>query len=252
MEKEIITGILVPMQQEIELILHHMHVENIVETGSRKFYVGTIQGKKCIVSLSRIGKVASSVTAAVMIERFHIDRLIVTGVAGGLTDEVKIGDIVVATSSVQHDMDCRPLFPQFEIPLLDIAVFACDATMVEDAYTSCSVFIEKELHDFVSKEELTALHIEQPRIHKGLLVSGDQFIGTMPQYEKIRTELPDAIFVEMEGAAVAQVCYEYAVPLVVVRSISDKANAIAHIDFNRYIEHVAKYYTWGLIEGMMK
>ncbi|WP_018344106.1 5'-methylthioadenosine/adenosylhomocysteine nucleosidase [Cytophaga aurantiaca] len=252
MEKEQITGILVPMQQEIELILHHMHVENIVETGSRKFYVGTIQGKKSVVSLSRIGKVASSVTAAVMIERFGVDRIIVTGVAGGLTDEVKIGDIVVATSSVQHDMDCRPIFPQFEIPLLDVTTFNCDTALVEDAFKSCSTFIKEELYDFVSKEELEALHIQQPTVHKGLLVSGDQFIGTMPQYEKIRAELPDAIFVEMEGAAVAQVCYEYKVPLVVVRSISDKANAIAHIDFNRYIENVAKYYTWGLIEGMMK
>jgi len=252
MEKEQITGILVPMQQEIELILHHMHVENIVETGSRKFYVGAIQGKKCVVSLSRIGKVASSVTAAVMIERFGVDRIIVTGVAGGLTDEVKIGDIVVATTSVQHDMDCRPIFSQFEIPLLDVVTFTCDADMVEDAFKSCSTFIKEELHDFVSKDELHALHIQEPTVHKGLLVSGDQFIGTMPQYEKIRSELPEAIFVEMEGAAVAQVCYEYKVPLVVVRSISDKANAIAHIDFNRYIENVAKYYTWGLIEGMMR
>jgi len=252
MEKELITGILVPMQQEIELILHHMHVESIVETGSRKFYVGAIQGKKCVVSLSRIGKVASSVTAAVMIERFAVDRMIVTGVAGGLTDEVKIGDIVIATHSIQHDMDCRPIFPQFEIPLLDIATFTCDANMVENAYESCLTFIEEELHDFVSNEELEALYINQPSVHKGLLVSGDQFIGTMPQYEKIRAELPEAIFVEMEGAAVAQVCYEYNVPLVVVRSISDKANAIAHIDFNRYIENVSKYYTWGLIEGMMK
>jgi adenosylhomocysteine nucleosidase len=252
MEKEIITGILAPMPEEIELILHHMHVENIVETGSRKFYVGAIQGKKCVVSLSRIGKVASSVTAAVMIERFQIDRLIVTGVAGGLTDEVNIGDVVVATSSVQHDMDCRPLFPQFEAPLLGVAVFTCNTEMVEQAFKSCSTFIQKELHDFVSTEELRALHISAPKVHKGLLVSGDQFIGTMPQYEKIRTELPEAIFVEMEGAAVAQVCYEYNVPLVVVRSISDKANAIAHIDFNRYIQNVAKYYTWGLIEGMMR
>jgi adenosylhomocysteine nucleosidase len=252
MEKEIITGILVPMQPEIELILHHMHVENIVETGSRTFYVGTIQHKKCVVSLSRVGKVASSVTAAVMIERFAVDRMIVTGVAGGLTDAVKIGDIVVATTSIQHDMDCRPLFPQFEIPLLDMLTFTCDKTMVQDAFTRCSTFIETELYDYVSKEELDALKIYNPSVHKGLLVSGDQFIGTISQYEKIRSELPEAIFVEMEGAAVAQVCYEYNIPLVVVRSISDKANADAHIDFNRYIDNVAKYYTWGLIEGMMK
>ena len=252
MEKEIITGILVPMQPEIELILHHMHVENIVETGSRKFYVGTIQHKKCVVSLSRVGKVASSVTAAVMIERFAVGRIIVTGVAGGLTDEVKIGDIVVATTSIQHDMYCMHFFPQFYIQLLDMVTFTCDKVMVEDAFTSCTTFMKNELYDYVNKEELEALHIHKPSVHKGLLVSGDQFIGTMSQYEKIRNELPEAIFVEMEGAAVAQVCYEYNIPLVVVRSISDKANALAHIDFNRYIDNVAKYYTWGLIEGMMR
>jgi adenosylhomocysteine nucleosidase len=251
MKKEIITGILAPMQEEIELILHHMHVEEITETGMRKFYLGTIQGNKCVVSLSRIGKVASSVTAAVMIERFQIDRLIVTGVAGGLTDEVRIGDVVIATTCIQHDMDCRPLFPQFEAPLLGKACFECNAAMIGNAFESCSRFIKEELHTFVNQDELEALHIHQPTVHKGVLVSGDQFIGTMSQYEKIRNELPEAIFVEMEGAAVAQVCYEYNVPLVVVRSISDKANAIAHIDFNRYIHNVARYYTWGLIEGMM-
>ena len=105
-----------------------------------------------------------------MIERFAVDRIIVTGVAGGLTDEVKIGDIVVATSSIQHDMDCRPIFPQFEIPLLDVVTFKCDANMVEDAFKSCSAFIKNELHDFVSKEELDALHIHKPtrkRFNKG-------------------------------------------------------------------------------------
>ncbi|MBC7450989.1 MAG: 5'-methylthioadenosine/adenosylhomocysteine nucleosidase [Cytophagales bacterium] len=252
MSAEIITGILAPMPEEIELILHHMHVEELYEAGMRTFYLGSIQGKKCVVSLSRIGKVASSVTAAVMIERFHIGRLIVTGVAGGLTDDVNIGDVVVATSSIQHDMDCRPLFPQFEAPLLGKAIFECDEAMVQQAVESCNRFINNELSYYVNKEELQALYIHEPKVHKGVLVSGDQFIGTMEQFDKIRTELPDAIFVEMEGAAVAQVCYEYNVPLVVVRSISDKANAIAHIDFNRYIHNVAKYYTWGLIEGMMR
>jgi adenosylhomocysteine nucleosidase len=251
-EKEIITGILAPMQEEIELILQHMQVDTIMVAGGRHFYQGTIHGNKCVVSLSGIGKVASTITAMVMIERFHIDRLIVTGVAGGLTDEVCIGDVVVATSCIQHDMDCSPLFPKFEIPLLGKTKFECDPDMIDHAFHSCLQFIKNELHTFVNQEELHALHIHQPSVHKGVLVSGDQFIGTLEQCEKIHQELPDAIFVEMEGAAVAQVCFDYKVPLVVVRSISDKANAVAHVDFNQYIHNVARHYTWGLIEGMMK
>ena len=247
-----LTGILAPMPEEIEIILQNMQVNDVYESGKRKFYIGTISGQNCVVSLSRIGKVASSVTAAVMLERFKVTRMIVTGVAGGMSENVKIGDIVVATNCIQHDLDCRPLFPQFEAPLLEKAVFECDTNMVAEAVAACQTFMKTEFHDYVKKEHLKELGISNPQIHTGTLVSGDQFIGTAAQLEKIRTEIPEAVFVEMEGAAVAQVCYEYQVPLIVVRSISDNANAVAHVNFNDYIQEVAKYYTWGLIEGMMR
>lgn len=247
-----LTGILVPMPEEIELILEHMQVDQIYKAGKRTFYLGSINDSPCVVSLSRIGKVASAVTAAVMIERFQVDRIIVTGVAGGIAHEVNIGDIVIATSCIQHDMDCRPLFPQFEAPLLGKSFFECEASLIEDAFESCSHFIEHDLDRYVTTQHLEELNIKKPQVRKGILVSGDQFVGTMGQLNKIKEEIPDAYFVEMEGAAVAQVCYEYNVSLVVVRSISDKADAIAHVDFSNYIQHVARYYTWGLIEGMMK
>jgi adenosylhomocysteine nucleosidase len=247
-----LTGILVPMPEEIELILAHMTVQDTYTAGQRTFYLGTIQGNNCVVSLSRIGKVASSVTAAVMIEHFHINRLIVTGVAGGISNEVNIGDIVIATSCIQHDMDCSPIFPALEIPLLDKTSFECAAEMIESAHESCSHFIAKELDQYISEQNLNALGIRSPQVRRGVLVSGDQFIGTTTQLEAIKSKVPAAYFVEMEGAAVAQVCYEYNVPFVVVRSISDKADDIAHIDFNNYIKLLARYYTWGLIEGMMK
>lgn len=247
-----LTGILAPMPEEIDILLKHMHVEEIYEAGKRKFYRGTIQGKNCVVSLSRIGKVASAVTAAMMIQHFKVDRMIVTGVAGGIDPEVNIGDIVIAQTCIQHDMDCRPLFPQFEAPLLGKSRFECDPHLVESARQSCEAFMKEELYNFVSKAHLEELGILSPKVRLGTLVSGDQFIGTMDQLNKIKNEIPDAYFVEMEGAAVAQVCYEYDVPLVVVRSISDKADAIAHVDFSNYIKEVARYYTWGLVEGLMR
>ncbi|MDB5273460.1 MAG: pfs [Chitinophagaceae bacterium] len=246
-----LTGILAPMPEEIDILLQHMHVEEIYEAGKRKFYLGTIKGQNCVVSLSRIGKVASAVTAAMMIQHFKVDRMIVTGVAGGIAEEVNIGDIVIAQTCIQHDMDCRPLFPQFEAPLLGKARFECDAQLIADAKRSCEDFMQHELYDFVSKQHLDELGIHAPQVRVGTLVSGDQFIGTHEQLNKIKREIPDAYFVEMEGAAVAQVCYEYDVPLVVVRSISDKADAVAHVDFSNYIKEVARYYTWGLVEGMM-
>ncbi len=252
MSTPLLTGILAPMPEEIDILLKHMHVEEIYEAGKRKFYRGTIQGKNCVVSLSRIGKVASAVTAAMMIQHFKVDRMIVTGVAGGINPEVNIGDIVIAQTCIQHDMDCRPLFPQFEAPLLGKARFECDPHLVESARQSCEAFMKNELYDFVSKAHLEELGIHSPKVRMGTLVSGDQFIGTMEQLNKIKKEIPDAYFVEMEGAAVAQVCYEYDVPLVVVRSISDKADAIAHVDFSNYIKEVARYYTWGLVEGIMR
>jgi adenosylhomocysteine nucleosidase len=248
----LLTGILVPMPEEIELILARMQVKEIQETGKRTFYLGTIHDAPCVVSLSRIGKVASSATAAVMIERFKVDRIIVTGVAGGIASELNIGDIVVAKACIQHDLDCRPLFPQFEAPLLGKSRFTCDSSLVSAAVEACTHFINYDLHRHIRQEDLSTLGIESPAVRQGTLVSGDQFIGTLAQLDKIKTELPEAYFVEMEGAAVAQVCYEYNIPFVVVRSISDKADAIAHIDFSTYIKDVARHYTWGLIEGMMK
>ncbi len=251
MSKELLTGILVPMNEEIEMILKHMVVEEVYEAGKRKFHKGHINGKACVVALSRIGKVASSVTAAVMIEHFKIDRLLVTGVAGAISSNVKIGDIVVATTCVQHDMDCRPLFPQFESPMLGKSFFECTPELTELAQKNCQDFLDKDFHTYIGAEYVKEFGIPEPKVHRGQLVSGDQFIGTMDQLNKIRTELPEAIFVEMEGAAVAQVCYEYNIPFVVIRSISDNADHSAHVDFGSYIEHVSKYYTWGLAERFL-
>jgi adenosylhomocysteine nucleosidase len=245
-------GIVVPMPEEIALILQHMQVEEVIEVAKRKFYKGTIEGTPCVVVLSRIGKVASSVTAAILIERFQPNALIVTGVAGGLTEEVKIGDVVVATSAVQHDMNCEPLFPKGEIPLLGIKTFQLNEKLSTKVYSLTQEFLSNEYPGSDLEKHANELGITNPIAHKGLLLSGDQFIGTLEHSNQIKNENPDALFVEMEGAAVAQVCYEYGIDLICIRSISDNACSVAHIDFDLYIREVARHYTWLLIKKILK
>lgn len=245
-------GILAPMPEEIELIIHAMQVESVYESGGRNYYKGIFHGKECVVALSRIGKVASSVTAAVMIEKFNIDKLIVCGVAGGIAPALKTGDIVVADECVQHDLDARPLFPQFEAPLLGKGFFPCDPALVEAAMESSKAFLQNDISKFISESDIKAFSLKAPMLYKGQLCCGDQFIGSKGQLDKIRTDLPKTLCVEMEGGAVGQICYEYKVPYVVVRTISDGADEAAHIDFGRYIENVAKYYTLGVISKIVE
>jgi adenosylhomocysteine nucleosidase len=240
-------GILVPMPQEIELILKQMEVEKIVEAGMRKYYIGYLNQRQVVVALSRIGKVASAVTAAYMITHFDIVQLIVLGVAGGADENVKIGDICIATSSIQHDMDARGLFPQHEIPLLGVKYFVSDQNLVEKAIKAASKLVEKTKKEAEYRNILSEIKLDNIQIHAGVLASGDQFVGSSEKLHLIRKGIPELLFVEMEGAAVAQVCYEYQIKLLSVRIISDNANDSAHIDFEIFIEKVAKHLTLGFI-----
>lgn len=244
-------GILAPMPEEIDLILQAMTDIEIVHTGKRDFYKGKMQGKPCVAALSRIGKVASAVTAAVMIEKFGITHLIVTGVAGAIAPQLNIGDIVVASTCVQHDLDARPLFPQFEAPLLDEGFFACDPQLVQYSLEACKHLITNGFLGKISTENIQKFGLQKAQVYSGVLCCGDQFIGSQAQLDKIRTDLPSALCVEMEGGAVGQVCYEYNIKYVVVRSISDTANDAAHIDFHEYINSVSRHYCLAILQNIV-
>lgn len=246
-----LTGILAPMPEEINLIIEHMTIESVYESGRRKFYKGFFNGKDVVVALSRIGKVASSVTAAVMIEHFKIDQLIVTGVAGAIAPNLKLGDIVVASESMQHDLDGRPLFPQFEAPLLDKGFFPCDSQLIQKAMSSCEDFLKNDLQKYIHQEDIQTFSLNNPSIYCGQICCGDQFIGSAAQLNKISQDLPEVLCVEMEGGAVGQICYEYGIPYIILRTISDSANDHAPIDFSRYIQRVAKYYTLGIVHKLI-
>jgi adenosylhomocysteine nucleosidase len=241
-------GILVPMQEEVEQLLQEIERPQIVEFAHRKFYSGFLAGKEVVLAQSGIGKVAASFTATLLVQHFGVKAVVVSGVAGGIATHVKVGDLAIAQQSVQHDMDCRPLFPRYEIPTKGITRYLPHPQLSAILKTAATKFVEEDFSSLVSVQVQTALGILKPNIHLGVLVSGDQFIGTEGQLKEIREGLPDALFVEMEGAAVAQVCHDLGVAFCSIRTISDKADAQAHVDFSKFLNEAAKIYTAGVLK----
>lgn len=234
------------MHEELKALLALMPDEQRVRIAGRDFWVGHLQGQPVVAVLSRIGKVAAAVTAAVLLERFGVRAIVFSGVAGGLAPGVNVGDVVVATALLQHDMDASPLFPRYEVPLMGISRFTTDAS-ISDALATVA---EETLRDpvaLVGQAAVDEFGLRSPKVHRGLLVSGDRFVSTAAESEALRRNLPDALAVEMEGASVAQVCHDYGVPFAAMRTISDRADDEAHGDFARFVADVASRYSLALV-----
>jgi adenosylhomocysteine nucleosidase len=241
-----VIGIMSAMHEELAAVLAAMPDEQGVQVAGRDFWVGHWQGHSVVAVLSRIGKVAAATTATVLLERFGVDTLVFTGVAGGLGSGVRVGDVVVADGLVQHDMDASPLFPRHEVPLYGRARFAADVDLaLQLAQASEQVLADAALH--LGAGTLTEFQLNAPRVHRGLILSGDRFVSTSAESQALRQALPDALAVEMEGAAVAQVCHDYGVPFAAVRTISDRADDTAHTDFQRFIREVASRYSLAIL-----
>lgn len=214
----------------------------------RDFHVGTLWGTPCVIALSRIGKVAAAATASIVIREFQVSRVIFTGLAGGLHAEVDVGDVVVARTLMQHDMDARPLFDQHEIPLLGRVSFEADASLSQLLQDGAEAFLRG---DSASRGQGAAT-LAQPKVHRGLIATGDVFVSHNDDAQALRKRLPDALCVEMEGAAMAQICYEFGIPFAVMRVISDRADHAAKTDFTVFLQNVARVYTAGILEPLLK
>ena len=228
------TAIVSAMHEELTAVLALMPDEQKQVAAGREFWLGHLHGQPVVAVLSRIGKVAAATTATVLIERFGVKRIVFTGVAGGLAAGVNVGDIVVADNFLQHDLDASPIFPRYQVPLYGIDRFTADPGLAAR----------------LAQASRSAL--PEVRLHRGLVLSGDRFVSTTAECSVLQAALPQALAVEMEGAAIAQVCHDYGIPFAAVRTISDRADDAAHVDFTRFIRDVASRYSAAIVESFLR
>ena len=233
-------AILSALAEEQQGLVDQLQRPRCIQHAGRGFWLGELHGQPVVLALARIGKVAAATTAAALISHFQVGAIVFTGVAGGVGAAVQVGDVVVASGFVQHDMDASPLFPRYEVPLTGQSVFATDLEWTSRLQTAC----EKSLSG-LSRDG------RQPVVHKGLIATGDRFVNGAQEVAEMMRQMSAhghaALAVEMEGAAVAQVCSDYGVPFAAVRTISDRADDSAHIDFPVFVRDVASVYARNIV-----
>ena len=235
-------AILSALEDEQSALIRQLQGARSVDRAGRTFWSGLLAGHEVILATSRIGKVSAAITAMHLIEVFGARSIVFTGVAGGVGPGVAVGDVVVASSFLQHDMDCSPLFPRYELPLYGRAVLTPDAALTSGLVRASTDALQAPLAGY-------------PRavIHQGLIASGDRFVSGAAEVQALVRAMSDAghlpLAVEMEGAAVAQVCHDCGVPFAAVRTISDRADDSAHVDFQWFLQNVASVYSQRIVSA---
>jgi adenosylhomocysteine nucleosidase len=238
------------MHEELAAVLARMPDEQKTTVAGRDFWQGHWHGHEIVAVLSRIGKVAAATTATTLIERFGVTHLVFTGVAGGLAPHVQVGDVVVARDFIQHDMDASPLFPRHQVPLTGMTRFPADAVL-SDALAEAAPLAMQDMLASLSPQEWLDLDLANAQVHQGLIASGDRFVSQTRESQALQRDLPEALAVEMECAAMAQVCHDYGVPLAAVRIISDRADDAAHVDFPKFIQTIASRYSVAVLDRLL-
>lgn len=216
----------VELQKNLEHGYWTEHIANL------DFMIGILYGKEVVLVEGGIGKTNAALCTTLLKEHFQVDILFFTGVAGALNPDINIGDIVLGTELIEHDVDVRDFgYPLGKIPRMDVLAFPCDKELIS-------------LAQAVGEKLFGEEHIFQGRI-----VSGDQFVGDVEKVAFLREEF-QAECTEMEGAAVAHVCYLLNLPCLILRSISDKANHKATIDFPEFI-NIATSNSQKMIEAIL-
>lgn len=242
-------ALMAAMPEELQALRAPLTAARVHHHAGREFHSGWLDGQEVVLVLSRIGKVAAATTATLLIERFGAEAIVFTGVAGGLHPRARVGDVVVARELLQHDLDVSPLFPRHEVPLTGRSRFPTDAELSDSLLQAARDALAAEA--IVQGETWAALGITAPQVHEGLIVSGDRFVATAAEGAALRHELPDALAVEMEGAAIAQVCHDYGLPYAAVRTISDRADDAAHGDFLRFVQEVASRHSAAIVAHLL-
>ncbi len=244
-------AIMSAMREELAAVLALLPDARATVVAGREFWQAQWQGHQVVAVQARIGKVAAATTATVLIERFGVHSILFTGVAGGLGQGVKVGDLVVGSHFVQHDMDCSPLFPRFELPLYGRSELLANAALVNALGRAAAVVLADPV-GHVGASAVAQFQLQHASVHQGLILSGDRFVSTTAESLALQAALPMALAVEMEGAAVAQVCHDYGLPFAAVRSISDRADDAAHGDFALFVQTVASRYSAAVVSELLR
>ena len=206
-------GIIGAMEEEVEQLREAMAVDKCEEKAGMAFYSGTLEGRAVTVVRSGIGKVNAAVCAQILIDDFAVTSLVNTGIAGSLNADIDIADVVISADALHHDMDATGFgYPKGQIPRMETMAFAADEKLIDAAKKACGEAVP------------------EIGVHVGRVVSGDQFISDKGRKAEI-VENFRGFCTEMEGAAIAQVAYLNKVPFVVIRTISDKADDSATVDY---------------------
>jgi adenosylhomocysteine nucleosidase len=234
-------GLMGAMPEEVDGIRAAIEVTGSERIAGRDYILGRWHGIDVVLVFSRCGKVSSASSATILLQHFGVDGIVFIGVAGAVSPSLRIGDVVIANDLVQHDMDASalPMFQRFEIPLLGKSRFPAPPAWVSRAVAITEAYLLDDFSSDVNADIRAEFHLDGPKVYSGLVASGDQFVTEAAHISDLRTALPDLLCVEMEGAAVAQVCDEHEHPLLVVRIISDLADHSAAIDFPKFLRSVA-------------
>ena len=240
-------AILSAMDQEIRMVEDRLDRPETHELCGRSYTTGRLPGVDVVTAISGYGKVAAAATTACVIQEFEVAAVIFGGVAGGIRPGVSIGDIVVADHLIQHDFDASPIFERYVIPSLGLAEIPTDPELTAQIISAAELYVSTrsadEIGDIPGRVDASAI-----KIHRGLITSGDRFISNLAEAATLQGELPEVLAVEMEGAAVAQVCAERKTPFAVFRLISDRSDHDAATDFIAFVSTVAAPLTAGIAE----
>lgn len=225
-------GIIGAMELEVEELQGKMEITRKEKKASMEFLEGTLNGTDVVIVRSGIGKVNAALCTQILCDIFGVTHIINTGVAGSLKNEINIGDIVVSTDALHHDVDVRVFgYPLGEVPQMGCLAFPADEKLSNLAVECC-----KEVNSDIS-------------VYSGRIVSGDQFISDKQVKEHIISNF-GGLCVEMEGASIAHAAYLNHVPFVIIRAISDKADDSAEMDYPTF-EKAAAAHSAALVEHML-
>lgn len=206
-------GIIGAMDEEVAKIKERMEHVEVLEKAGMEFFEGVLSGKNVVVVRSGIGKVNAAICTQILVDTYKVDAVINTGIAGSLNADINIGDIVLSTDTVEHDMDAVAFgYPLGQIPRMDTFSFETDATLRALAKSVCA-------------EKLSNISVFEGRV-----VSGDQFVSDQ-QKKAWLVDNFSGYCTEMEGAAIAHTAYLNQIPCLIVRAISDKADDSASVDY---------------------